>query len=225
MQRIAMFIPLLLSLHATIGCSQSSAGHGAYAREAAAVASQRAEPAGARLLVHTATATVEVWEVETAEQELSKRIEAAGGFIESSSQSEEQSAQLAVRIPAPVLESFLEALDTLGTVTARSMNTSDVTESYADNAAKIENKRALRDKLRQLLTAAKSVTDIIAIQKELNDVQTELDTLEGRQKRLDGQISLASVSIGLERKTVLGPLGLALGGLGWVIEKLFYLRN
>lgn len=83
----------------------------------------------------------------------------------------------------------------------------------------------LRDRLTQLLEKAADVKDVLAIETELNRVQADIDSMEGRIKSLKGQVEYATVTLSLERKPILGPLGYLFKGLWWGVEKLFVIRE
>lgn len=118
----------------------------------------------------------------------------------------------------------MDSLSRIGTVTYRKISMDDVTAQYLDLEAEIKNKRALRDRLRQLLAKSETVKDTLAIEKELSRVQTELDQLEGRLKLLRSQVAMSTLNLNLERETIPGPLGVATKSTGWALKKLFVLN-
>jgi len=74
-----------------------------------------------------------------------------------------------------------------------------------------------------LLGRAKDVADVLAIEKELNRIQSEIETQEAQLARLESEIAMSALSLNLERKHVLGPLGYLGYGIAWGITKLFVL--
>jgi hypothetical protein len=89
---------------------------------------------------------------------------------------------------------------------------------------------ALRDSLKVLLEKAAEVKDVLAVETELNRVQGDIDSMEGRMKSLKGQADLATVELKLiapeaEKKPIYGPLGYLFKGLWWGVEKLFIIRK
>jgi Domain of unknown function (DUF4349) len=113
----------------------------------------------------------------------------------------------------------------LGTVTYRRVESEDVTEQYIDVEARLKNKIVLRDRLKQLLDKATAVKDVLAIETELNRVQSDIDSMEGRMRSMKKQVTYATVTLSLERKPILGPLGYVFKGLWWGVEKLFVIRE
>lgn len=150
-------------------------------------------------------------------------VEGAGGYVESSSAGNRR-ADFTLRIPAPELNRFLDAVQRLGTTEERRVLSEDVTESSADLDARIENLAAVRDRLRSHLDRAGDIADIISVERELARVQTELDILEGRRGRMQRDVSYSVVSLQIERKRVLGPLGLVAAGAGWLLTRLIFIR-
>jgi hypothetical protein len=51
------------------------------------------------------------------------------------------------------------------------------------------------------------------------------DSMEGRIKALKGQVDYATVTLSLNRKPILGPLGYLFKGIWWGVEKLFVIRE
>ena len=147
--------------------------------------------------------------------------ERQGGFVENKSDKGDESASLTLRIPAKSLTTTLSSLETLGSVTSRNVEGEDVTEEYIDVEARLKNKIVLRGRLKELLAKAVEVKDILAIETELNRVQAEIDSMEGRMKSLKGQVEYATVRLSLDKKTLRGPLGYFCKGLWWGVEKLF----
>jgi hypothetical protein len=178
-----------------------------------------------RMLIWKANLSIEVWNISNAVKEASSMAERAGGFVEQKSDHGDESASLTLRIPAKAFKTTLSDLEILGSVTYRSIEGEDVTEQYIDVEARLKNKVVLRDRLKQLLEKATEVKEILAIETELNRVQADIDSMEGRIKSLKGQVEYATVRLSLERKQILGPLGYLFKGLWWGVEKLFVIRE
>jgi hypothetical protein len=178
-----------------------------------------------RMLIWKAHLSIQVWSVSNAVSEAVALAERRGGFIEQKSDNGEQSASLTLRVPAKAFGVAVASLETLGTVTYRSVEGEDVTEQYIDVEARLKNKIVLRDRMKQLLEKATGVKDILAIETELNRVQADIDSMEGRIKSLKGKVEYATVTLSLQRKPILGPLGYLVRGLWWGVEKLFVIRD
>jgi hypothetical protein len=192
-------------------------GKGAMAREPA----QESKPD--RMLVWSGSLSIQAWNVSNAVASAVKTIEDCGGYAERQSDSGEDAARLRLRIPVKVFKTTAGLLENLGTVTYRNIEAEDVTEKYIDVDARLKSKIALRDRLKQLLEKAADVRDVLAIETELNRVQADIDSMDGRLKAMKGQIDYATLELTIERKHVLGPVGYAVGSVFWLIGKLFVL--
>ncbi|HVD06578.1 MAG TPA: DUF4349 domain-containing protein [Gemmatimonadaceae bacterium] len=181
-------------------------------------------PLEARILVRKAALGLEVEKVGSAIAAATALTTRLGGYVESSVQQSERSARLVLRVPSTSLDASLDSLARIGKVESRSITATDVTDEARDLDARVATLRATRDRLRQLLERAASVSDIAAVETQLARVQQDLESLEGRQKSLRTNVALSELSVSIEQRHVLGPLGLVAAGLAWVVEKLFILR-
>lgn len=189
-----------------------------------------AEVSSDRMFIWKANLDIEVASVSNAVGQAVAFTTGLGGLVSQKSEQGEMRATLTLKIPAKSFKKAMTGLERLGTVNRREVEGEDVTEQYIDVAARLKNKIALRDRLKQLLDKAVTVKDILTIETELNRVQSDIDSMEGRIKSIRGQVEYATVSLSLYQKEVrprriLGPLGYLFNGLYWTIEKLFVIRE
>ena len=182
----------------------------------------------ARMLAWKASLALEVADVTNAALRAVALAEQNGGYLESRSDHSYGGTTLKLRLPASAFTNALGALEALGRVESRRVESEDVTEQYVDVEARLKNKIVLRDRLRKLLDQATEVKDILAIETELNRVQGDVDSMEARIKALRGRVDFAVLDLHLSRKPptkILGPLGYLFKGLFWTVEKLFVIRE
>jgi hypothetical protein len=177
-----------------------------------------------RKVVRSSDLVVSVDSLNETSLEVERLIKEAGGFVERSTTTQDSKAWLHCRVPAPQLEPVMDAIANLGSEERRSVTAVDITEQYADLETRLRNNVALRQRLQQLLERASDVEDVLAIEKELNRIQSEIETMQARFDRLKSEIELSALSITLQRKPILGPLGYVGYGLWWVFSKLFVIR-
>jgi hypothetical protein len=192
------------------------------------VAGSQSEPGenDGRLRIYQASQTVEVADVTISARQAEEQVIARKGYVESSTarSNGESNATLTLRVPATEWRAILDDLAALGKETSRRTTAEDTTDAYFDLEAKLKNTAALRDRLRSLLDATKTVKEILEIEKELARVQTELDAMQSRFQRLQSQVRLAKIELALETRGIPGPIGAAGKGLWWSIRKLFVLK-
>lgn len=177
-----------------------------------------------RSYVMAASQTVEVKEIEPAVKDVESIVKKSNGHVQSQSVRENEQAHLTLRVPPGQLLPTLDALASLGKEENRSVSSEDVTEKYIDTEARLKNAIALRDRLKALLNQAKDVKDVLEIEKELARVQGDIDSMDGRLKKLKEQVDYATVDLTLNRRKILGPLGYIVYGAAWLIQKLFVIQ-
>jgi hypothetical protein len=224
MERSIAALPALVVLAASLGlgCTMDKATVSVAQAEYSRAAGQgTARPD--RKIVRTGDIAVSVGSPEQTLPEVQRLIEQAGGLVEGST-AEESSIWLHARVPAAELDRIMNAVAALGDVDRRSVSASDVSLEYVDLETRLRNDLALRDRLQQLLARASDVEDVLAIEKELNRIQSEVETRQAQLDRLKLDVEMSALSITLQREQILGPLGWVGWGAWWVISKLFVIR-
>ena len=131
-------------------------------------------------------------------------------------------ARLVLSVPAESLDSVLTELSRIGSVSYRSSQTQDVTDTYVDTKARIQPMRDGIDRVRALLAKATELQQIITLESELTRRQAELDSLTQRLAELDKLTTMSDVSVSLwtdDTTPVAEDDGLA-GGLRTAWESL-----
>ena len=75
------------------------------------------------------------------------------------------------------------------------MNTDDVTERYYDLQSRITNKKKLEERYQEILKKANSVRDILEVERNLNQVRTEIESLQGQFKLLSHRVNFSTVDV------------------------------
>ncbi|HEX2294914.1 MAG TPA: DUF4349 domain-containing protein [Actinomycetota bacterium] len=125
--------------------------------------------------------------------------EAAGGFVLSTAVDgvERRTGDFTVRIPAGEFEATLSALEELGTVAYEDVTGRDVTQEFVDLEARLRNATAQEEVLFRLYDRATSIADTIRVQRELEDVQLEIERLRGRLRFLEDRTDFSTISVGV----------------------------
>ena len=152
-----------------------------------------------RVIVRTADLGVNVDSVIESLDDISKMAVAAGGWVVSSVQSRQFSGSISIRVPAERFDDVIEQLKDLAVkvnfVTTRS---EDFTEEFTDVTARAQTLRDTLEALRTLYDRAFSVEDAITIQKEITNIQSDLESLEARLNFLSQSSAFSFISIALE---------------------------
>lgn len=131
----------------------------------------------------------------------------AGGRIDARSETAPDernggSASLTLRIPSTHLDAVIDDLRELGTVDQFSTDSYDVTTEVTDLEAQISTLRASTKRVEALLAEAKDISDIITLENELDGRQAELQSLEAQQRGLDDQVSMSTIGLSLTTEPV-----------------------
>lgn len=167
-----------------------------------------------RKLIRNGDISIEVSDLEKTQAAIENWVKEFGGFI-SGSNNGEKSASYTVRIPSEEFDSAMDAVGSLGTLKNKNISTQDVSDQFYDLQSRLETKKVLRDKLNGYLRQANSMQDILKVESELNSVQSDIESMEGRLKRLTSQIDFSTISVfvSLPYKSVQGG-GFELPNLG-----------
>lgn len=103
---------------------------------------------------------------------------------------------LTVRIPTKKFDSFLEELSKgVNEYDEKTITISDVTERFYDLTSRLKNKRELEKRYLQILNKAKSVKEILDVEREIGKLREDIESVEGRLKYLSNQVSLSTLHI------------------------------
>jgi hypothetical protein len=104
--------------------------------------------------------------------------------------------RMTVRIAADRFEELLTKISqSAEKIERKNMSALDVTEEYIDVEARIKTKKELESQYKDLLVKAKTVEDLLLIEKEIGTLQTEIESVEGRLRYLQDRVSLSSLTI------------------------------
>jgi len=177
-----------------------------------------------RMTIRTAEQQVVVDSPLVAGRRVERTIHEAGGYLEQSSGSKDGKVRIVGRVPAAQLDSIMDVVAGLGSEKRRTTTGKDVTDQYTDLDARLRSNIALRDRLTQLLTRAATLDEILTLERQIARIQTDIDGLQAHIDRLKSQVTLASLSVSLDRKRVLGPLAVVGNGVVWALSKLFIIK-
>lgn len=156
-------------------------------------------PAGQqeRKLIKTGSISLEVEQLASAEEAVLEWCQSFGGYV-ASSFNHETNAAFTVRIPAAHFDAAMAAAGNLGRVRSRNVSTQDVSEQFYDLQTRLDTRKILRDRLQSYLAQAKNMEDLLHIERELNSTLTEIESMEGRMRRLSNQIDYSTITVDLQ---------------------------
>ena len=103
---------------------------------------------------------------------------------------------LVIRVPADNFDNLLrEATAGVKKFDAREINVKDVTEEFLDIQARLKTKKELEARFLELLKKANTVTEVLEIEKQLAALRADIESVEGRLKYLENQVSLSTLTM------------------------------
>ncbi len=143
--------------------------------------------------------SIEVRDINQASGAIMAKIKELEGFVGSESaysESSRSSRNMTVRIPADrfdLLISFLEAQAVR--VANKNITLRDVSEEFVDVEARLTTKRELEQRYRELLAKAKTVEEMLSIERELANVRAEIESMTGRLKYLSDRVAQSTLNL------------------------------
>ena len=163
-------------------------------------AGSESKSSGQKIIV-TAEFQVETSDFSKAVEALLDAVTRGGGYVESMQQSggteTNGSGTYVLRIPTQGMDSFAQEIGKIGTVTRRTQDSQDITDAYYDVEARLQAKKTQYSRILALMEKSGSLSDLLQLEKELAEIQTEIDQLTGQQQRYDKQVDYATITVQL----------------------------
>ena len=164
-----------------------------------------------RKLIKTGNITFETKELEGTRKIILDLVTQNNGYLARDNQYKSDdriSTTLSVRIPAKnfdlVLGGIAKGVEKFDN---KNISISDVTEQFLDVEARLKTKKALEIKYLEILKKAKTVREILDVERELAKVRGDIEAKEGRLKYLQSQVSFSTLSITFYKKTTANESG------------------
>ena len=171
-----------------------------------------------RLVVKRAEMRVSVADPAEAMRTVVQWAESMQGYVVNSNQWNSTSdgqtyinASVMVRIPAERLDEMMQkvrdlAADPKTGVLSETVTGEDVTAEYVDSQARLRNLKAAEAQLVELLDQAPDLEYTLDIFRELTEIRSQIEVLEGRIKYLEESAALSALSVEFVAEASLQPL-------------------
>lgn len=161
-------------------------------------------------LIYSASATVETTEFDGTIEKLSALVEQYGGFVESSSvngsnyytqsrgYSSTRYASYVIRVPSEKFSALMGSLSTLGNVPYSHTYTENITAQYYDTDARLTAYQTQEARLLEMMEAAETVEDLIAIEEKLTELRYQIESLQSTLKNWDRQVAYSTLDLEIQ---------------------------
>lgn len=163
-------------------------------------------PAEERKIMRSASVTLESGDVERTCDSISAAAVQLDGFVRrvsvESTEGEPHMGTVDISVPASRFDEAIRRLEAMGSLLRKDVTGQDVTEEYVDLEARLRNWRSQESQLNIIMSKARNVSEILAVQGELGRVREEIERLTGRIQFIDRKTEFSDISV-----TVMEPGG------------------
>lgn len=154
-----------------------------------------------RKIISTAQLQLEVDNIPSTVNKITNITLQQGGFISGSSVTgyeERKNGQVTVRVPQKNFYAAIEQIEVLGTVKSKDLHGQDVTEEYIDINARLGNFKKQEERLQEILKMANTVKDVLEIERELNRVRSEIESLTKKLNYYNESIEMSTITVDVD---------------------------
>ena len=114
---------------------------------------------------------------------------------------------LTIRVPAENFDKIVTVISKgVKRFDRKRIQARDVTEEYLDIEIRIKINKETESRYRELLSKAKTVEEILSIEKQIGELRAEIESIEGRLKYLQNRISYSTLTVTFHER-VSTPVG------------------
>jgi len=164
-------------------------------------------------IIKSAVVSVEVAKgtFEESMVKVTKTAELMGGYVsttESYSDTDGKltSGRIIIRVPGEKFNTAIDDIKKAGELKSISITGQDVTQEYVDLESRLKNFVAQEKILLDLMNKSTNVKDSIEVQKELSNVQGEMEVIKGRMNYLDNLVGFSTVDVYIAEPAVAPPV-------------------
>ena len=161
-----------------------------------------------RKIIRNAEITMEVASTTDTQHKVTSIAEANGGFVVTSEAKQRENVdpaqrtldiKLVVRIPSTQFGVTFDEIKKLASnMPQENVSGQDVTEEFIDLEARIKTQKALELQFLEIMRQANKVADALEVQRQIADVRTDIEQLEGRKRFLENRASLSTITVNIQ---------------------------
>jgi hypothetical protein len=142
--------------------------------------------------------------IESALSKLNALVTGDGGYVDSTQANVGSGASdnfsygtIVLQVPQRTFATLVSQVQRVGHTTSVNTNSTDVTAQYVDLRAHITALEASRQQYLLIMTKATSISDILAVQNQLNTLQSQIEQLQGQLNVLNHETTYGSLTVAL----------------------------
>lgn len=156
-----------------------------------------------RKIIYNANMTVTADDPAAALNALLEKAEALGGYVSGSYSTTDELgtdyAYVTLKVPADQLDALVSEANALGKVKDYRLSSDDISLSYYDMQARLNNAKAEEQQLLQILAKCETVEEILAVRQSLTSVRSDIESYTAQINLWDNLVSYATLNVTLNR--------------------------
>ena len=191
---------VLLTLLLMFGCAKNENASFEMAEEKSITSeTEQQEFEVERKLIKEGQVEFETYDISTTRKLIFESIEKHKGYISSDQEYKSVgriSNSITIRVPAKNFDQLLsDATKGVTKFDNKNIEVKDVTEEFLDIQARLKTKKELENRYLELLGKANSVIEILEVEKQIGQLRSEIESIEGRLKYLESKVSLSTLTM------------------------------
>ena len=175
------------------------AGAASTADLASEMESEEIEVTQSRMMIYTADLRLRVRSVDSSHTRIMALLSRYNAYMTSdnrTSYSGQIENSLTIRVTQAQFNSLLErVLKEAVYIDKKEINASDVTQEFVDLEARLKSRQLAEEQYREILKRATKISDILEVQKHLNEIRETIEAAQGRMKYLQSQAAYSTINI------------------------------
>ena len=156
------------------------------------------------LLEFSSELSIETSNPQTAAGQVVSMAYGAGGYVAYQS-TNQNSAYVVIRVPAPKYNIVLGDIEALGTFVSLNSNSNDVSVQYNDLNATLASLRTEEGALLRLLNQSASINTTLAVETQLEGVDAQINSIESQILQTKTLITYSTISVAISQTVVSAP--------------------
>ena len=156
-----------------------------------------------RKIVYTADMSITADDPEQALTSLVEKAQELGGYVSGSYTTTDDLgayySTATIKVPAGQLEALVTAAEALGKVDDYRLSSDDISLSYYDMQARLDNAKAEEQQLLEILAQCKTVEEILAVRESLTSVRADIESYTAQINLWDNLVSYATLNVTVNR--------------------------
>jgi hypothetical protein len=152
-----------------------------------------------RKIIKDGYISFETTDLEKTKEFITQKVSTLKGYISNdkiNDYSDKLEYNITIRIPAKNFELLLENVSKHATKLERkSIHARDVTEEFIDIESRINTKKELENRYKEILKQANKVQEILSIEKEIGKLREEIESMEGRLNYLKDKVAFSKLDV------------------------------